>query len=619
MKCCPQPFRLLLLPALLVVSALFAVIATASTTSVEGYVVTVNANADAADRIQVTIELPALLADSNVVVFPVTVPGTYEEHLWWRLVHDFKAYDNAGTLLHVARTADSQFVIPTNTVRISYLLDDSFDDVDNRASVFHPAGTSFQGDSVFVLNHGGIVGYVYGLQKKPFVVRVHHKAGIATQTSLTITQRTETLDEYVADTYDALVDGPALVCKPDTATFMVKDTRVLVAVYSHRPDLQLAKSYVEPLQHTTEAIGRFLPSMPVKNYAFLMYLWNGDTNSVHGARFAQGALEHGSSSFYFWRYGAKPEAIEDIAAHEFLHILVPLNLHSKEIDAFDFRWPQMSEHLWLYEGVTEYFAHQSLLRGGAISDSLFLREMDHCARSLSRLPKNFTLTSFSKNVLSPENQALYPIIYQYGPLNALLADIVIRQETDGAMGMLELVYALMNKYGMSRPFNDDELFSEIGSVTTPKVEEYFRTYVADSNRIPLKQMLPLIGWEFKDSVQRNALTFGVDLHFPRSKDSVIRISPESVNPLGVAKNDILLEVNGKPVSREDFSMYQRFWFTNSTDPITITVERDGNRLVLKSAPVDQIEVVRNVIEEAPNPTSSQLAFRKLVLRGLTGG
>ena len=47
----------------------------------------------------------------------------------------------------------------------------------------------------------------------------------------------------------------------------------------------------------------------------------------------------------------------DNAAHEFFHIVTPLSIHSEEIQYFDFNQPKMSEHLWLYEGSTEYHAH----------------------------------------------------------------------------------------------------------------------------------------------------------------------------------------------------------------------------------------------------------------------
>jgi predicted metalloprotease with PDZ domain len=579
------------------------------------YAVTIRAHTDANDRISVEVTLPPLQQDPSVFVFPVTVPGTYEQHLWWRLVKDFRAFDADGKPLTTSRTADSQFVIPRGTVRLAYRLDDSFDETDKRVNIFHPTGTSFEADSVFVLNHGGITGYVEGLQNRPYTVTVQRSPDIKTFTALRMIERGLGHDVYQANSYDELVDGPAIICIPDTATFNVDGVRVLVAMCGSLPDKPLAAVYAEPLRKATEAIWMFLPRMPVDRYAFLMYLWNGDTMNVKHTKYAQGALEHNFSSLYFWRYNELPGPIEEIAAHEFLHIVVPLNLHSREIEPFDFRSPKMSKHLWLYEGVTEYFAHQSRLRAGHIDEAQFVKTMDGCAKSLRFLPDTFSLTSFSANVLLPENQRLYPVIYQVGPLNALLLDIVIRRETQGRMGVLEMINTLMASYGPSKPFDDNTLFAEIERVTTKEVRAYCEQYMAGTGPLPFKEYLPMIGLEFLDSTRKSMLSFGVEFDASTSGEGGIFIGPGDVNPLGLMKGDKLMKVDGKMVDAESGRMLRRLWRTETTDPITLTVERNGETLELTGPPVETIEVVRNAIRYNPAATADQVAFREQVLLG----
>ena len=46
----------------------------------------------------------------------------------------------------------------------------------------------------------------------------------------------------------------------------------------------------------------------------------------------------------------------DIVSHEFFHIVTPLSVHSEDVHYFDYNAPTFSKHLWMYEGVTEYFA-----------------------------------------------------------------------------------------------------------------------------------------------------------------------------------------------------------------------------------------------------------------------
>jgi predicted metalloprotease with PDZ domain len=60
----------------------------------------------------------------------------------------------------------------------------------------------------------------------------------------------------------------------------------------------------------------------------------------------------------------------DVVSHEFFHIVTPLSIHSKEIQDF-YNDPKMSEHLWMYEGVTEYFANLFQINQGLITEEDF--------------------------------------------------------------------------------------------------------------------------------------------------------------------------------------------------------------------------------------------------------
>jgi predicted metalloprotease with PDZ domain len=62
------------------------------------------------------------------------------------------------------------------------------------------------------------------------------------------------------------------------------------------------------------------------------------------------------------------KSMMDVVSHEFFHIVTPLTIHSKEIQDFDYNDPKMSEHLWMYEGVTEYFANLFQINQGLIDE-----------------------------------------------------------------------------------------------------------------------------------------------------------------------------------------------------------------------------------------------------------
>src|SRR5690606_40631723 len=67
--------------------------------------------------------------------------------------------------------------------------------------------------------------------------------------------------------------------------------------------------------------------------------------------------------------------INGVAAHEIFHMVTPLNIHSELIEQFNFVTPSPSQHLWLYEGVTEWASNMIRLRGGLTSLEEFFDQL----------------------------------------------------------------------------------------------------------------------------------------------------------------------------------------------------------------------------------------------------
>ena len=73
------------------------------------------------------------------------------------------------------------------------------------------------------------------------------------------------------------------------------------------------------------------------------------------------ALEHHRSTTVVFYENLEASVLKkyitDIVSHEFFLTLTPLNIHSEQIHNFNYNEAVMSQHLWLYEGTTEYFSH----------------------------------------------------------------------------------------------------------------------------------------------------------------------------------------------------------------------------------------------------------------------
>src|SRR5690606_28667604 len=87
----------------------------------------------------------------------------------------------------------------------------------------------------------------------------------------------------------------------------------------------------------------------------------------------------------------------NIVSHEFFHTLIPLGLHSREIANFDFNNPTFSKHLWLYEGMTEYFTIHMPVKQRMRSLDEFIRTVEGKISGMKKFDNSVSFTELSKN------------------------------------------------------------------------------------------------------------------------------------------------------------------------------------------------------------------------------
>jgi predicted metalloprotease with PDZ domain len=576
------------------------------------------------DRVKVTVFPPHFKEKSAVYVIPKTIPGTYENQEYIRFVHDIKAFDAKGKLLKNEREKDKQIRIleAQRLARLEYYVSDSFDDTNTAQHVFPPGGTNIQKDTNFLINPSGFYGYFENYKSLAYSVTVLKPQGFYGATSLAVQNINDTTDVLKAQDYVFAVDNPVMYARPDTAEYWEGKTRIQIAAYS--PDTTInAKLLKNILQPVTGAIENFLGTMPVDRYTFIFYFLAKDQSPVSTVN-GWGALEHSYSSVYFLPATEDStylrNIISSVAAHEFLHILVPLGTHSREIHDFDFRAPKMSQHLWLYEGVTEYFSHLAQVQSGLITEDDFLKEMRGKIYNTEELDKPLSLTTFSKRVLEPEYQELYPIIYDKGAVAALLLDIRLRELTNGDMTLLKLVQRLGEIYGPDKPFEDNELIDTIVKITHPQIGGFFKNYIIGSNPLPYEEYFQKIGWNFERNKQMSELSFG-DLNVSvRTVNNKPRIRFENyngdANDFGIKKGDVLLKINNQEIvssGNETWKILDKTIFKPETaKETTVEIQRGTGTLVLKATPKLREYILPFVVSVQENATPEQVAFKKQI-------
>ena len=480
--------------------------------NVQPYRYKVDLNKVENDELSIELLVPNFGEDVLKFHLPKMVPGTYSIYDFGRFVTTFEVFDKEGNSLKFEHPDDNTWVIEDakKAHKIVYRVEDSWDtDLEN--VVFEPAGTNINDKEVFVFNNHGIFGFFAGKERHPIRIEVDRPENFFGGTALKRVGGDKDTDIFEASDYHLLVDSPIMFCEPDTATIKVGNADVLIQTYSPTGKVR-SKDLVNDIQPILESQREYLGgTLPVDFYAFIIFLNKGGQNYLSGAA---GALEHSYSSFYCLfegEAGAIAQTVRDVAAHEFFHIVTPLSIHSEEIHYFDFIDPKMSEHLWLYEGVTEYSAQHVQVKQQLVSIEHFLKQMSQKMATAEYFKEDLPFTEMSKTCLD-ENKDQYPNVYMKGALIGMCIDLKLRILSDGKYGIQALMKDLAKKYGIQKPFKDAELFDEMAKVSGfPEIKEFMNKYVAGADPLPIKELMAEAGIKYStDGYAEELSMFGFD-------------------------------------------------------------------------------------------------------------
>jgi len=557
--------------------------------------VTINLTDIKDDQVLVTVKAPKIKTNEITYSLPKTVPGTYSVDDYGKYVVDFKAYDKKGNLLTIAKTDDNTWSIKNAKAlaKITYLVNDTYDTEKGSGfgqdDIFSPAGTNIDAGKNFMLNLHGFVGYFQDKKETPYKVTISHPAALWGATSMVDKDGSSTSDVFEMPLYSELLENPIMYSKADYTSFTVDGMDIQIAVYSPSGKFT-AESITPEMKTMMTAQKTFLGKVnSTKKYTVILYLSTMSPTDAKGF----GALEHPTATTVVMpEVMPKDELVKqmkDVVSHEFFHILTPLTIHSKEIQYFDYNAPKMSQHLWMYEGVTEYFANLFQINQGLIDENEFYSRIAEKIQGANAMNDTMPFTTMSANVLTEPYKTQYLNVYQKGALIGMCLDIQIRESSNGKRGILDLMHQLSNEYGVSKPFNDADLFAKITSLTYPEIGEFLNKYVSGPTPIPYYDYLAKVGvTKITKKVPDGIFLQGqVPFVGVNRENKEIFVTPDKelhifYTTLGLKGGDIILAINDKPYTFDtiyDMITDSQKWKEN--DPISIKIKRDGKEQTIK--------------------------------------
>lgn len=564
------------------------------------------------DLFHVSVFVNGLSSENNIYNFPATVPGTYSNLNFGRFVTSFYAYDEDGNEITVEKISTNQWKIsdPENLTRLDYDVEDTFDSEIESEYVIPMAGSGINGDFI-LLNTFATLGYFDGLQSTPVKLKLFYPAEWIIGTSLPIEN-----GYYTAENYDYLADSPFLLGQLTTAFTTVNDIEVGVYVYS--PDTVFsAEKIMDAAKQILQSSSGFIGYAPVTNYNFLMCFLDMETFMEVGFAGA-GALEHSYSSlFVFPAAKGMFEEVQDDIAHEFLHILTPLNLHSDVIQPFNFKVPTASQHTWLYEGVTEWASDIMQLRGGIISINEYLERLSKKLTVNEKFRQDISLTELSKQVYDEAITMQFMNFYNKGAVTAAMLDIRLLELSNGKSGLRELFLELLKKYGKDKPFPEDEFFEIFVDMTYPEIEQFINDYIKGTKPLPYQEYMTKLGFNYIEERPSEETTPTLEVQMgmnDKQQFTIVGLSDECLKA-GLKEGDVPLKVMGTEVSMETArQIFSQIHSMKVGDLVNMVVQREDKEVVV-DVPL-QRRMDKYIFEEMENLSPEQKLLRDVWSKNL---
>jgi predicted metalloprotease with PDZ domain len=547
------------------------------------------------------VETPAPV----LLSLPIWTPGAYEVTYFARFVSAFTATQGGSELDWDKADFDTWRLTPKGPGTVTVEFDFRADQFDN-AKAWAVSDFAFvNGTNVFLYPEGRTLSF-------PATVTVETTQGWKIATGMK--PGTSPLT-YTALKYDDLVDMPFFIGNFDLDSAEVSGRWTRLATYpAGALSGQSRATYWDQIKKM----------IPVESATFGETPWDSYTiEVVFDSTFGGGsALEHQNSHLSLYHPGllATP-VIPSITAHEIIHAWNVKRLRPADMVPYRYDEEQPTTWLWVSEGITDYYADLTMVRGGIAADSDFYSTTTGKIAHVDNVPP-VALEDASLQIWIHPVDNTDAIYYDKGSLAGLLLDIIIR---DGSNNQRSLDHVMRDLYRSTykqrfRGFTAADWWGSVSRAAGGRsFTDFNRRYVDGRDPFPWDSLLPLAGMRIQSDTQRVA-RMGVSANQDSAGVLVTSVVPGgAMQAAGVQVGDILVSVAGGALpAGEDFGAIFRARMADKPEGTTypVVVKRGGQELTL-TATLRYMEMVNREVVEMENAPEKARRIREGILRGQT--
>lgn len=479
-------------------------------------------------------------------------PGRYALHEFAKNVYDVKAFDGEGNQLEIYRPNPYEWEIAGHDGEVVFeytlfadRIDGTYASVNERQAHLNIPATFAYSDQV-----------KYRPVEVAFKLEEQKDWKVATQ----LKQLNDTTF-YAPDLYyfmDSPVQAGDFDVRSWTSSSNGEDYEIRLVLHHEGTEEELDKyaDWTRKIVEEQKAVFGELPDFDYDQYTFLVsYLPEASGDG----------MEHRNSTIVTSSRPLATSAKDNIGtiAHEFFHAWNVERIRPASLEPFNFSGTNMSGELWFAEGFTSYYTDLTLARAGIITTEEYLQNLSGLMNYVMLYPGSKLHSPVEMSYQAPFVDAAVSVdpvnrantfisYYSYGELLGLALDLRLRTEfkeksLDGFMrfmweryGEPEIPYTLndlqaaLAEYSGSKEFAESYFSRHIHGNELPEMEELFsRVGIALKPARP-EQASPGMGYWQEENGQLVLASYAF-------KDSPLYAA-------GIEKGDVLLAINGKPVS-----------------------------------------------------------------------
>src|SRR5881396_12176 len=443
-------------------------------------------------QFHVSADFPTSGRDTLFVSLPAWSPGNYEVQNYARYVHGFGAKNAAGEALHWDRADKDTWRVATG--RADHVLVDfdySPDTIDLSVARTAQDFGQFLGTNLFMFEEGQLA--------RPAEVRFRLPAGWQVTTAL----KGPANGVYRAGDYHELADAMTFLGRYSLDSLQADGKWIRIAVWpatDYTP--AVARNLRNGLAKMAPVQNRIMGDAPYDVYTVFF-------NVIHGPIDFGGGLEHSSSQYdimpalaFADPSGTLGDFMYPLLSHEFFHLWNVKRIRPAGMWPYDYHAEQYTPLLWWSEGVTDYYADLTNLRSGLWSPDQFLANTVRNIKQSDDTPEPWSVEDGSEatwihEVYVNSSQLYYP----KGSLLGFLLDISIRDATDNAHNLDQVMRALYTRYyRQSKGFLTADLLNELRTAGMPDVDAFYRRYIDGRDSLPYETIFAKAGLVFHRQV-----------------------------------------------------------------------------------------------------------------------